>query len=223
MMSLPARGPTVLNVRWRPLFTMLFFGAAGVAESQTSSAVRAPSQWEPSLFAGAWSLGSASRRSGEPALGAMAGIDVRRTTPSRRSSFVASIKGYTKNRGRYLTDSATQPREYSTREHLVTGGIGVDWDLTRTPHRWFVGLGGSAATGRQAVREVTSTGIPFNPFGDDDGWERITGVVSVRTGHTMSAGRQWGIRLLAEAFQGVGTITERAPMFSLSIGVVRGR
>lgn len=202
---------------------LLLLGATRVASAQDTAPGGASSKWEPSVYAGAWSMGSASRQPSEPSLGVMTGIDFRRTNPARRSSFVASVKGYTKDRGRFRTDSPTQPREHAIRKYLVTAGIGVDWDLTHTPQRWFVGLGGSAATSRQSVREVTSTGLPLNPFGDDDGWDRITGVVSVRTGYTIPASRQWGIRLLAEAFQGVETITERGPMFTLSVGVVQRR
>lgn len=202
------------------LFAMLLAGAASIAESQNSDTVRSPSRWEPSLYAGAWSPNSSSRQLGEPALGAMAGIDFRRTNPTRRSSFLASIKGYTKDRGRSRTDSPTQPREHAMREYLVTAGVGVDWDLTSTPHRWFAGLGGSAASSRQTFREVTATGLPFEPLGDDLGWGRMTALISARTGFTVPAHRRWGIRILAEASQGVETFTERGPMFSLSVGVV---
>lgn len=202
---------------------LALLGGTRAASAQNTAPSGASSKWEPSVYAGAWSLGSTSRRPSEPALGVMTGLDFRRTKPARRSSFVATVKGYTKDRGRFRTDSRTQPREHAIREYVVTAGIGVDWDLTQSPQRWFVGLGGSAATSRQSVREVTSTGLPYSQFGDDERWHRITGVVSARTGYTIRTSRQWGLRLIAEVFQGVETITERGPMFTLSVGVVRRR
>jgi len=183
----------------------------------------AATHWEPTLYAGVWSLGSAKRGLNEPLLGPMVGVDMRRVNPERRVSLVASLKGYTKGRGESIVDAIPPSRTYRTQESMMVLGLGADWVLHRTSIEWTAGVGGAVAVSRRNTSEVTTTGRPFNPDGDGSRWSHPTGVLSARTGVTLPIRPRLGLRLGAEAFQGVETLTERGPMFAAHVGIVMRR
>lgn len=177
-------------------------------------------RWQPAVYAGVWGVGSASSQPGEPGLGPMAALELRRIDSRRRISLVTSLSGYTKGRGLETVSLPAPGRQYQLREDLLVLSVGADVALLRGPTDWTVGLSLGAGTSRIATREVSQTGLPFSQGGDDSGWNAVTGVLSARSGVTVPLSSRWGLRLGAEVMQGVTRLGDGSPILGAHVGVV---
>lgn len=206
------------------------FGIACIVALAPLAAVAQPTpsdgrgvSWQPAVYAGTWTEARADRAPGAPVAGPMAALELRRRHPQRRTSFVATVSGYSKGSGRFNVDLPAPRREYRHRQDLLTLGLGADWAVMRTAADWTVGLSLAAVTSRITTHEITTTGVPFDRLADDEGWGNVSALVVVRSGATLPIAKQWGVRVGAEVLQGVESLNDVRPLIGAHIGLVLRR
>lgn len=193
------------------------------AIAQPTSSDGDDARWQPAAYVGAWTDPTAEQRFGEPLIGPMIGLELRRRNPKRRANFVATVRGYTKGAGQVSVSFPPPRRDYRQRQDLVTVGLGADWAVKQSAAEWTVGLSVAAATSRIATREITSTGLPSNRFAADPGWGHVTALLVARSGVTLPITMRWGLRVGAEVLQGVETLNDVRPILGAHLGVVMRR
>ncbi len=194
-----------------------------VAAAQSTTSSGGDARWQPAAYAGAWTDPTAEQRFGEPLIGPMIGLELRRRNPKRRANFVATVRGYTKGAGQVSVSFPPPRGDYRQRQDLLTVGLGADWAVKRSAAEWTVGLSVAAATSRITTREITSTGLPSNRFAADPGWGHVTALVVARSGVTLPITTQWGLRVGAEVLQGVETLNDVRPILGAYIGLTLRR
>lgn len=188
------------------LVTVLLAGSS-IAGAQTSRSV----VWEPTVAVGVWTAPDKSRASSAESSGPSFAILVNRQGRESRMALALSAAFHTivEERGTYSNTAGSG--SFVIRQQLMMYSLGGDWALVQGPVRWIVGASGIVMMHRAPLRMPSG-----RVFGDD--WQFEPGL-GVRTAVTLPLTSGFALRVGADAFNAVESLTENRPAIGGSLGL----